>query len=467
MFNSYLRPRYCYNCVNTMLREAWTLAIESLSWMQMRRLSEPLALAKTVKQLNVHDSDAVRFARSLISETVRRQNFIDAFIKQAIRPTSLDELNLGVQAFLRLYVYQTRIASNWSKIDLSQAENITRLARSILGWQTLQPIEPFLGTLLIQRPEPVVEHKDDIARVALQTFHPTWFVEYCFRLFGRKEALAILESDIAPPPLCVRLNTLRAGRDQILEKLREEGVEVAEVEPSAFTYKVVKAGKPVIETACFHEGLIHLQDRSDSVVAEAANPGRGVTVLDVCCAPGVITAQLGQMMDNDGLIVSVDYSRRRMAAWTKEIQRAGVKIAEPIIADAQTRLPIGLEADLVVLDPPCTGTGLFSRLPSFKWRLSPRSIDRMADIQWQMLDNCVSRVKPGGVLIYSTSSITVEENELLIEKFLKWHPEFSLAEIPRKTGLPGLRGLDRCERLYPHIHNCNGLFVAKMVKGSN
>jgi 16S rRNA C967 or C1407 C5-methylase (RsmB/RsmF family) len=173
------------------------------------------------------------------------------------------------------------------------------------------------------------------------------------------------------------------------------------------------------------------------------------------------------MMDNDGLIVSVDYSRRRMMAWTKEIQRVGVKIAEPIIADAHNPLPIALEADLVVLDPPCTGTGMFSRLPSFKWRLSPRSIDRMADIQWQMLDNCASRVKSGGALIYSTSSITVEENELLVEKFLKWHPEFSLAEISLKMGLPGLRGLDKCQRLYPHIHHCNGLFVAKLVKGSS
>jgi 16S rRNA (cytosine967-C5)-methyltransferase len=435
--------------------------------MQMRRLSEPLALAKTVKQLNIRDPDAVRFARSLISETVRRQNFIDAFIKQAIEPSSLERFNLRVQAFLRLYVYQTRIATNWSKIDLNQAESITRLARSILGWQTLQPIEPFLGTLLVQRPEVVIEHKNDVTRVALQTFHPTWFVDYCFKLFGRKEALAILESDMISPPLYVRLNTLRAEQDQILAKLHEEGIEVEDIEQSAFTYKVLKAKKPIAKTTCFHEGLIHLQDRSDSVVAEAANPGRGITVLDVCCAPGIITTELGQMMDNDGRIVSVDYSRRRMSAWTKEIRRAGVKIAEPIIVDAQKPLLMALEADLVVLDPPCTGTGMFSRLPSFKWRLSPRSIDRMADIQWRMLDNCASHVKSGGVLIYSTSSITVEENELLVEKFLKWYPEFSLAEMSLKTGLPGLRGLDKCRRLYPHIHRCNGLFVAKLVKGSS
>jgi 16S rRNA (cytosine967-C5)-methyltransferase len=88
----------------------------------------------------------------------------------------------------------------------------------------------------------------------------------------------------------------------------------------------------------------------------------------------------------------------------------------------------------------------------------------MADIQWPMLNNCSQYVKPRGILVYTTSSITIEENEMLIERFLKWHPEFVLAKISPRIGLPGLRGLDECQRLYPHIHRCNGLFIAKLVK---
>ena len=84
-----------------------------------------------------------------------------------------------------------------------------------------------------------------------------------------------------------------------------------------------------------------------------------------------------------------------------------------------------------------------------------------------MLNNCAEYLKPKGTLIYSTSSITVEENEMLIERFLKWHSEFSLAEISPKTGSPGLRGLEKCQRLYPPVHNCNGLFVAKLTKEKN
>jgi 16S rRNA (cytosine967-C5)-methyltransferase len=144
----------------------------------------------------------------------------------------------------------------------------------------------------------------------------------------------------------------------------------------------------------------------------------------------------------------------------------GVQIAMPIIADACHPPPLNLQADIVVLDPPCTSTGAFGKLPSTKWRLTRRSVDKMAEIQWQMLDSYAENVKQGGTLVYSTCSITVEENEMLIERFLKRHAEFSLVETRPKIGLLGLRGLEKCQRLYPHIHQCNGFFLAKLVRAS-
>jgi len=119
---------------------------------------------------------------------------------------------------------------------------------------------------------------------------------------------------------------------------------------------------------------------------------------------------------------------------------------------------------LVVLDPPCTGTGTFAKQPSAKWRISPKSIEKMAEIQWKMINSCAEKVALGGVLIYSTCSIAVEENEMIIERFLKYYPEFGLAEINPELGLPGLRGLTQCRRLYPYIHHCNGFFIAKLQK---
>jgi 16S rRNA (cytosine967-C5)-methyltransferase len=116
------------------------------------------------------------------------------------------------------------------------------------------------------------------------------------------------------------------------------------------------------------------------------------------------------------------------------------------------------------LDPPCTSTGTFGKTPDAKWRLTKRSIFGMSNIQEKMIETCAEYVKDDGFLVYSTCSITLEENEMVIEKFLLLNPEFRLVESRPRIGLPGLRGLSKCQRLYPHIHECNGFFVAKLKK---
>ncbi|MEM2393737.1 MAG: RsmB/NOP family class I SAM-dependent RNA methyltransferase [Candidatus Bathyarchaeia archaeon] len=447
-----------------MLREAWTLAIEALSWMEKEKINEQLALARTAKQLNIGDVNAMRLAHRLLLETVRRRNLIDRFINEVLKPRTLNGFTLGVQSFLRLYVYQTRASKNWEKIDVEEAKEIVRLGRSILGWKNLQSVEYAFGLLLTESPTPLLKNVGDEERIGLLTFHPTWFVRYCFKLFGRKEALTLLEANLEPPPAYLRINTLKGSENEILERLAEDGVEVEKVEGLAYAYKVLDAQKPLVRTRSFKEGLFYIQDKASCFAAVAVNPKPGSVVLDVCAAPGAKTTFLAQLMQNRGAIYSIDYSRRRMGVWKSEVERMGVEIAEPIIADACNPLPVTVDADVVVLDPPCTSTGTFAKLPSAKWRLTPRSVEKMAEIQWQMIEKSAEKVKPGGTLVYSTCSITVEENEMLIERFLRRHPEFMLAEITPKIGLPGLRGLEKCQRLYPHIHKCNGFFIAKLLR---
>jgi len=442
------------------------LAIETLSWMEMQKLSERLALARTIKQLNIRDSNAVRFAHRLVCETARRRNFIDKFINNVLKPDAISEFNLGVQAFLRLYVYQTRVAKNWSEVDVEKAENIARLARSILGWKSLQKVERVLGLLATQKPASILNDVSDEERTGLLTFHPTWFVRYNFKLLGRKEAIAMLEANMQTSPTYVRLNTLKADENEILERLVKDVMKVEKVEKLKHSYTVVSARHPLTRTASFREGLFYIQDKASCFAAEAADPKPGTTLLDVCAAPGAKTTYLAQLMQNKGIIYSIDYSRRRMAVWKKEVARMDVKIAIPLIGDACNPLPLKMKADIVILDPPCTSTGAFRKLPSAKWRITRRSVDKMAEIQWEMINKSAENVKLGGTLIYSTCSITVEENEMIVERFLKWHPEFSLAEITPKIGLPGLRGLEKCQRLYPHVHQCNGFFIAKLVRES-
>jgi 16S rRNA (cytosine967-C5)-methyltransferase len=371
---------------------------------------------------------------------------------------------MGVQAFLRLYVYQTRIAKHWGEFDLKEAENIAKLGRAILGWRTLRQVEPFLGFLLTRQLDTIMKKAGKEEKIGLQTFHPTWFVKYCINLLGRREAEAFLEADVNPPPTSIRINTLKASEEAVLETLASEDVKLEKTPPLKHVYKVLDSKKSLTSLASFREGLFYIQDKASCFAAEAADPKPDMIVLDVCAAPGAKTTYLEQLMQNCSNIYSVDYSVRRMQTWKWEVARMGVVNAEPVLADAGVVLPFRLEADVVVLDPPCTSTGVFAKQPSAKWRLTPRSIEKMAEIQWRMINSCADHVKPSGVLTYSTCSITLEENEMIVERFLKQHPEFTLADIQPDMGLPGLRGLSKCRRLYPHVHESSGFFIAKLLK---
>ncbi len=445
-----------------MLKEAWSLAIRTLVQVELRRTSEHLALSKTVKQLGINDKNAIRYSYRLIIETLRQQNIIDWFVESVTGPQTLKGFSPSTRSFLRLYVYQTRASRNWMDPDLEEAERIAKLGRTILGWKTLRAVEIYLGFLLTKKIDRNFTGTTDEERTALQTYHPTWFVKYCYKLLGREAAIEFLEHSIYPPPTFIRLNMLKASLEEIIPKIESDGLELEKVKELKNVYRVRNIATPPTKTTACKEGLFYVQDKASCFTVEAADPKPEMTVLDICSAPGAKTTYVAQLMQNRGTIHSIDYSRRRMETWKRECNRMGITIAAPLLADARNYLPLTIKADLVILDPPCTNTGVFGRQPSTKWRLKPKSIDAMAEIQWQMISSIEEKVKPGGFLNYSTSSITIEENELIVERFLKWHPDFHLVDISPQFGLPGLRGLTECRRLYPHLHESNGFFVAKL-----
>jgi 16S rRNA (cytosine967-C5)-methyltransferase len=170
-------------------------------------------------------------------------------------------------------------------------------------------------------------------------------------------------------------------------------------------------------------------------------------------------------MGNRGRIISVDYDERRLDSWRRLIEKMGVSNAEDKLADATKigELPKEM-ADVVVLDPPCTGTGTFNDSPSGKWRINKNSIRQMARLQRRLLANAARHVIDGGALIYSTCSITFEENEAVIIAFLEKHPSFVLKEAIPRIGEPGLENLKETQRLYPYLHGCQGFFIAKLEK---
>jgi 16S rRNA (cytosine967-C5)-methyltransferase len=396
----------------------------------------------------------------MVTETLRKKNYIDYMLNTALQPQPLSDFKLNKRTFLRLYFNETKLADS----NLEKAQRIAQMGRKILGWWKINDIEPVLGKILSINIQNALTGLEETEKAALQTCHPTWFVKYCYKLLGRAEALKFLEQSAQITPVYIRTNTLKAPNENILKTLQDEQIVLEKVPQLKHTYKLLETKNPLTRTQSFSQGLFYVQDKASCLAAEVAAPKQDTTVLDVCAAPGSKTTYLAQLMNNTGNIFSVDYSPRRIQVWKRETNRTGATNAQPIVADVRTGLPLNVSADLVILDPPCTSTGTFGKTPDAKWRLTKRSIRGMSKIQAEMIENCADYVKQGGFLVYSTCSITLEENEMIIESFLKHHPEYKLVEPEPRIGLPGLRGLTKCQRLYPHIHECNGFFVAKMKK---
>jgi NOL1/NOP2/sun family putative RNA methylase len=338
------------------------------------------------------------------------------------------------------------------------------MGRTILGWRKLADVEETLGKILSINPETEMKDLEETQKIALRTFNPAWFVRYCIKMLGRDEALQFLEKSAEPTPTYMRINTLKTSEEDALKKLEQENITIEKVPQLKHTYKLVHTKKPLPQTQTHKDGLFYIQDKASCLAALVADPKPDTTVLDVCAAPGAKTTFLAQQMQNRGTIVSVDYSKRRIATWKKETTRMGATNAQPVVADTRTGLPLNLKANLVILDPPCTSTGTFGKTPAAKWRLTAKSIRAMAQMQKEMLQTCSEHVKAGGFLVYATCSVTLQENEMVIAEFLKHNPEYKLVDAEPRVGSGGLRGLTKCQRLYPHKDGCNGFFVAKLQK---
>jgi 16S rRNA (cytosine967-C5)-methyltransferase len=431
------------------------MAIEALSWMELSRINEQSAIRRAVGQLKIRDKEAMKRGYELVFEATRRINALDYLIREALKPDEMEVFTPGMKSFLRLYTYVVR----YEDVSFREAMEIADMGREALGEDKIRQVEHailLIPHLRLDLPS------SELKRLALKTFHPTWYVDYCIGTFGMEDALKILGSE--KPPTQLRLNTLKDKVEVIQETLKEEDL-ILEAEELAGVYRVKETEEHIPNLRSYREGKFIIQDKASAYAVEVAAPEPGWTVLDVCAAPGVKTSHMAQLMENQGEIYSMDYSKRRMDSWRGLTRKMGVRNAKPVLGDAMKGEDFPeVKADLILVDPPCTGTGTFWRSPSAKWRITEASINRMTKIQWKILKNSAHHVKEGGYLLYSTCSITTEENEDIITRLIQTNPEFNPIKLKPDLGLPGLQGHSYSRRLYPHTNNCNGFFISKLKR---
>jgi len=437
-------------------KSSLAIAIEALSWMAYSGMGERTALFKAAEQIGAAPGD-LQQAHRLIMETTRFQNRLDHILTRTLNPKQLQRTPHGVTSFLRILAYLTYI----TRARESELERNVKWARQVLSWKELHPYEKSIALIASGTLRTNGQELTEIEQLAFDTCHPSWLVERLVAVFGRGFALQLLQRNLRPLATYIRTNPPRV--DIAKPYALPAHIRYSPIPQLAGVWRLDGPAEGLVRSKAWSEGEVVIQDLASITTSLVASPNPGEKVLDLCAAPGNKTSHLASIMRNKGEIYSIDTSQKRLTHWRREMERTSCSIATPICADARS-IPISIEADLVLVDPPCSNTGVLAKNPSIKWRITPARVSELVNRQYAILHEASKHARSGGSLVYCTCSILPEENEEVIETFLSRNPEFKIVRQTPILGSPGIRGFDKCQRFYPNLHDCNGYFIAKLKK---
>lgn len=377
----------------------------------------------------------------LVCGVVRWQAALDCLIaRKTVRPQQKSAL----QNLLRLGLYQIfwldRIpphAAVHETVELAkhggfgaQAGFINAVLRGYL--RESDAIRKILADLKVSKP-------------ALGYSHPEWLVDKWLRQFGADDTRRLLEWNNTPPPTFARVNTLKVEAAKLKEIWQAEKVEFAPAPHDwigadlAFELK----SHPALNTLpSFRDGGFYLQDPSTLLAPMLMGAQPGEVVLDLCAAPGGKSTFMAQRMNNSGRIIAQDIAAERLKLIRENCQRLGASMVESGLPGVINPLRPPPEAfDRILVDAPCSNTGVMRRRVDLRWRIEAAEITRLRATQLELLQKAATQLKPGGVLVYSTCSLEPDENTDLVKAFLAEQPGFRLESerqlLPFKDGVDG------------------------------
>jgi 16S rRNA (cytosine967-C5)-methyltransferase len=255
---------------------------------------------------------------------------------------------------------------------------------------------------------------------------PDWLAERLLPVTGEAGLLALAASLNLPAPLDLRVNPMKASREQVLKRLNDEGMGAVAGPYSPLAVRM--SGKPALQKhPLFLDGTIEVQDEGSQLLGYLLAPKRGEMVVDFCAGAGGKTLLLGALMRSTGRLYAYDVSEKRLAKLKPRAARAGLSNVHPVCLGSETdaRLKrLAGKADRVLVDAPCSGLGTLRRNPDLKWRQTLAGLLELTAKQAAILASAARLVKPGGRLVYATCSLLPEENAEVVDAFLAAHPEF-------------------------------------------
>ena len=417
-----------------------------------------LSLDDRLTKVNLSQLDK-RFCASIVYTTLENLIRIDYalgfFLKDA------ESLDSTVRDILRIsacqLLFHDRIPENAivdEAVRLTRGaglEGLTGLTNAVMRSMVRQKNE-------IKWPEP----QEGARYISIMYSVPQWLAERLVEAYGFDLAKEICAWREESHYTVIRPNMLRLS-DEAFEALLQRKVWEVEKGKVSHAYRVRRASE-IARDSDFFAGNFSIQGESSMLAAQALDVKRGSQVLDCCAAPGGKTAYLAEAMGGTGRVYAWDVHEHRVTLIKTMMKRLGLENVRPAVRDAAVfKEELEGTMDAVLLDAPCSGLGVMDNKPDIKYRATPESVKELTEIQEKLLNTCCRYVKRGGVFVYSTCSILPEENGEQVQKFLRTHPDFSLAALP---GSINEEFLNRCTgdglQLFPHRDGVEGFFIARM-----
>jgi 16S rRNA (cytosine967-C5)-methyltransferase len=298
--------------------------------------------------------------------------------------------------------------------------------------------------------------------LGLRTSFPNWLVDKLQKQMGESETGKLLESLNQPPPLTLRVNTLKTTREECLSELSKRGHECG---PTSFSPDGIHLKKRtnLFSLDLFQDGWFELQDEGSQIISLLLDPKPTWRIADVCAGGGGKTLHLAALMKNRGEIFAFDIVPQRLDSLRQRARRCGIhNIRVQLLQPEEVPQNHLGKMDAILIDAPCTGSGVFRRNPDAKWKISAAQVEEMAAKQKQIVTNYAQLLKRDSRLVYATCSLFAQENEEVIQAFLNQHPDFrpsAAAGILQRYQLASLVQ-NNFVHLFPHQHGTDGFFAA-------
>jgi len=431
------------------------------------RLTAVKSLIKILEQNKTSDevinsyADKVSSIGELINLTAGTVKFkitLDFFIEN-ISSRPLKKLSPPVKNILRAAIYELEYLKKPDYAVINSYVEISKLYdKNSSGF-----VNGVLRNFLRKRDEinfPSIE-ENPVKAMSIEFSHPEWLVERWIKTYGVDETIKICEFNNKIPKISIRINTLKTSKTEVMDLFRENNVEFTESLISNECLALKNQGN-IKKIAGFKEGYWAVQGESSSLVAKILDPQEGERILDLCAAPGGKTAHIAGLMENSGEIIAVDISKDRIKRIEENCERLGITCVKTIVSDASTFFD-DCRFDRILIDAPCSNTGVLGKRPDARWKRTPEDIKNLTKIQLKILQNAIKLLKEGGTFVYSTCSIEQEENVLLIQEFLKNNKDFAFEDISKYLPWQS-EGQEGYIQILQSKYNIDGFFIAKLKK---